>query len=230
MKTFNRKVVERVVYKMLVENTGKALCDSGDAYGRHWQKNALKTLAHFRKEPAVSWDDEDYTISLFHYLTRGLDINPTCEVFNKKFVPTKDWESDFYGVSKAGAAWLADLGMKESRTFNSYNGESSLSQVIQGTWLISGKGCNIPDYLLLQIHQGCDVRGGYTDARLFYVPNYDEGALSEDVYGIVIKKNGAGGEGIRVDNTYNGISLTDEDGKSVEIGKDDVVKLELMER
>ena len=24
---------------MLTENTGRALCDSGDYYGRHWQQN-----------------------------------------------------------------------------------------------------------------------------------------------------------------------------------------------
>ena len=29
---------------------------------------------------------------------------------------------------------------------------------------------NGEEYLLLQIHNGCDVRGGYTDAKLFKCP------------------------------------------------------------
>ena len=48
--------------------------------------------------------------------------------------------------------------------FNTYDGDSDLSQVLQGAWLEDADG---DTYLLLQIHGGCDVRGGYTDAKLF---------------------------------------------------------------
>ena len=54
-------------------------------------------------------------------------------------------------------------------TFNTCNGDSDLSQVLQGAWLEDADG---DSYLLLQIHGGCDVRGGYTDAKLFKV-EYD---------------------------------------------------------
>jgi hypothetical protein len=48
-------------------------------------------------------------------------------------------------------------------TFNTYNGESELSQILQGSWIeLDGY-----QYVLLQIHGGCDARGGYTNAKLF---------------------------------------------------------------
>ena len=75
--------------------------------------------------------------------------------------------------------------------------------MIQGTWL----DFNGREYLLLQIHQGCDVRGGYTDARLFYCPEFENGALSEDVYGTVTRANG---DTVQVSNSYNGYSITDD--------------------
>jgi hypothetical protein len=66
---------------------------------------------------------------------------------------------------------LSDLSVKH--TFNTYNWDSDLSQVLQGSWIdIGGQ-----QYLLLQIHNGCDVRGGYTDAKLF-VP-VDDGIIHE---------------------------------------------------
>lgn len=225
MKTLIKKAktltVEAHIAQMLTENTGTALCDSGGLSGRMWQRNQGKTIKAFEKEPAVTFEPEyqGYTISLYHYLTKGLDLDAISREFNQTFVPATEWDSeDFYGVSKAGDAWIKAYGFKVGRTFNSYNGESNLSQVIQGTWLELGER----NYLLLQIHGGADVRGGYTDARLFYVPGYEEGALTEDVYGQVTKKDGTT---INIDNRYDGVSLGDEDGKAVEIVEGDKVEL-----
>ena len=39
MTTLTRQTVEQTIYGMLTESTGAALCDSGGAYGRHWQRN-----------------------------------------------------------------------------------------------------------------------------------------------------------------------------------------------
>lgn len=215
--------VEKVVFRMLTEGTGEHMLDSGGAYGRHWQRNAKKTIEDFRKEPSVSYDeDANYTISLFHYLTRSLELNGICDTFNRKFNKMKDWESDIYGVSTQAKEWIKNCGFEVGRSFNSYNGESSLSQVIQGNWLTLGD----KNYLLLQIHQGCDVRGGYTDAKLFYVPDFDEGALIEDVYGSIEKVNGTV---IEISNTYNGYSLTDNDGKEIEVKEGDKISLALSE-
>lgn len=49
-------------------------------------------------------------------------------------------------------------------TYNTYNGEwHGLSQCLQGTNL----GGPYAEYVLLQVHGGCDIRGGYTSPRVY---------------------------------------------------------------
>ena len=45
---------ERQIAKMLIENTGVDMLDSGGAYGRHWQRN--RKIADFRKMPEITLD------------------------------------------------------------------------------------------------------------------------------------------------------------------------------
>lgn len=205
---------------MLTESTGSALCDSGLAYGRHWERNQLKSLEDFKTAPEVTADRDYYTISVFHYLLKsaGLALDSLCHEFNS--MAANDWDGEYYGVSKAGQDWLDEEAFTEQRSWNTYNHESSLSQVLQGTELKHDNGV----YLLLQIHQGCDVRGGYTSAKLFLLPADYIGP--EHVFGTVTRPDG---QMINVDNTYTGYSLTDENGNEVEISDEDKVCLCLSE-
>lgn len=225
MKTQQDKI-DRILLSMLKEKTGAAICDSGDAYGRHWERNQSLQLKKLLDSLSVEFDNKcgTYTISLFHYLRTQLDIDETCEKFNRINVPAKNWDSDaFYGLSTEGEDFLSQINAKIGGAWNSYNGETNLSQVIQGAYI----DINEARYVLLQIHQGCDVRGGYTDARLFKISNEYEDFLSpEDVYGVITKQ---GGIKIQVDNRYNGYSLTDENGNEVEILESDKVDLWLSE-
>jgi hypothetical protein len=167
--------LEKAIFEMLTENTGNHFLDSGDHYGRNHERNAKKTIEDFRNESPVSYTKEndyiDRRVSVFHYiLSMGLELDEICNKFNKINKDANDWDAnaEVYGVS--GKAWevlTAFFDVKILRTFNTYNHDSDLSQVLQGSWLeIEGES-----YLLLQIHGGCDVRGGYTNARLF---KYDE--------------------------------------------------------
>ena len=84
--------------------------------------------------------------------------------------------------------------MESKHEFNTYNGGSDLSQVLQGAWLEDADG---DTYLLLQIHGGCDVRGGYTDAKLFktsddwvihpYIQDYIDSCEIEEEYELYYK-------------------------------------------
>jgi hypothetical protein len=68
---------EKIIYKMLTENTGEHFLDSGGAYGRHWQRNQKKSLNDFRKEKYISYDSDGYaTKSLFHHLIESIDYLP----------------------------------------------------------------------------------------------------------------------------------------------------------
>ena len=87
-----------------------------------------------------------------------------CDKFNELNTDCLEWGGDIsWGVCQEGADFLELINMESAHQFNTYNGDSDLSQVLQGSWLeMDGE-----PYLLLQIHGGCDVRGGYTDAKLF---------------------------------------------------------------
>ena len=225
------KTAEQQIYEMLVECTGRAMCDSGGAYGRNWEQNQGKTLADFEKEPEVKLEfyqgiAEYYVISAFHYLTKQLEIDGICQEFND--LPSDDWDcEDYNGVSTKAGKLLDHYNVEIGEGWSSYNGESSLSQVIQGTYVkIAGN-----DYAVLQIHGGCDVRGGCTDAKLFKIVNsYGEYLAPEDVFGTITPKDAdtktpalPGCEHIKADdlirfsNSYDGYSLRNDDDYSEEL-------------
>jgi hypothetical protein len=158
---------KELIFSMLIENTGSHMLDSGGAYGRAWERNQGKTIEDFEREPEerIVWTGNylERSVSVFHYLSQ-LDTDALCDDFNS--MPCLDWDAvaDVYGVSEAQWNWLREFrDVKVTQTFNTYNGESDLSQILQGSWLT----IDDEQYLLLQIHGGCDARGGYTDAKLF---------------------------------------------------------------
>jgi hypothetical protein len=168
---------KQLIFKMLRENTGRAICDSGGANGRLWQRNAGKTLADFEAESAAQleiskWQrdenepaqyDAQVYISLFHHLARALELDPYCREFNA--LECDSWNGEFYGTDQGQCDWLLDNGFTaKGDSFNSYNWSANFSQTIQGQFLESDAGAL---YVLLQIHGGADIRGGYTDAKLF---------------------------------------------------------------
>ena len=165
--------MKNTIYNMLTEKTGTHFLDSGGDNGRQWQRNAGKSLADFEAEPeeTFTFDYKDgeiqRTVSVFHFLTGGgLDLDDLCNEFNTLQDTHNNWEADanVYGASAEAWAYLKDFNdVKVLRTWNTYNGDSDLSQVLQG----SSIEVNGEPYLLVQVHGGADVRGGYTDAKLF---------------------------------------------------------------
>ena len=170
---------ERVLAGMLTENTGAHFLDSGGAYGRNWERNKGITPEDFQSRSAatldVSNDFLDVTLDVFHFLTDRLTYAPTMQRMFDLFVAI---------TSDERTPWLADLEDFAERmhdkyggnydeqhySVNSYNGEDLLSQVIQWTSFV---GPDDETYIGLQIHGGCDVRGGYTAPKFFTVGQYD---------------------------------------------------------
>jgi hypothetical protein len=175
---------KQLVYGMLTENTGTHFVDSGGSEGRMWQRNAKKTMQDFENESEQSYEfdfkyNEIYrTVSVFHYLTNNLEIDDICEHFNKLQNENDNWDADgdFYGVSLEAGNFLNILNNVEiQRSWNTYNGDSDLSQILQGTTLeIEGEY-----YFIIQIHGGADARGGYTHAKMFKGGHYCEGMIHE---------------------------------------------------
>jgi hypothetical protein len=171
-------------------------------------------------EKKLDSSDINYTVNVYHHLVNSLDLDNTCHAFNA--LKCKDWDSEkAYGISEKQEKWLENHGLVIGDTWNSYSGESSLSQTLQGANVnLAGDESNFeyPTYILLQLHQGADVRGGYTDAKLFKVTS-DSGYFDTNptVYGDI--------DGVQVDTAYNGYSLTNEDGEPVPVKSDSVISL-----
>ena len=175
---------KQIVYGMLTENTGTHFLDSGGSDGRMWQRNAKKTMQDFENEDEQSYEfdfkyNEIYrTVSVFHYLTNNLEIDDICEHFNKLQNENDNWnaDGDFYGVSLEAGNFLNILNNVEiQRSWNTYNGDSDLSQILQGTTLeINGEY-----YFIIQIHGGADARGGYTHAKMFKSGYFCDGNIHE---------------------------------------------------
>jgi hypothetical protein len=184
-----KKQIEKTVYDMLRENTGQHFLDSGGSSSRHWQRNQGKTLQDFinEDEQVFEVDIENNevirTVSVFHYLAGGgscLELDEICNEFNEIQDKSTDdkWSNfDIYGVFQSGADYLESFEDFQIKfDWNTYNGESDLSQVLQGANItINGES-----YVIIQIHGGADVRGGYSDAKLFKVN--DEGYINEYLF------------------------------------------------
>ena len=135
----------------------------------------MKTTKQLVHELDTKYKEIQRTVSVFHYLTNNLEIDEICEEFNKIQEDSDNWDADadVYGVSREAFDHIDSFFEVDiQRTFNTYNGDSDLSQILQGAYL----RINEEDYILIQIHNGADARGGYTDAKLFKM---EEGMIHE---------------------------------------------------
>ena len=161
--------IERAIAKMLHENTGCAIGDNaGYCGGRNWERS--RTVTDFRNTPEViahigeTAEDVTTTQSLFHYLKGVLDVDDETDAMQERF---DAWckENDECGMSAMEGFVEACDFPSEYGVMNTYNDEyNSLSQVIQYI-IFDDEDEN--RLVLLQIHGGADVRGGYTDPKVF---------------------------------------------------------------
>lgn len=160
-----------VIASMLTEPTGASILDSGGAYGRHWERNAGMTTEAWESTPSATvskWGD--VTVSTFHYMRDRLRFHADMDAAFREFADTDEWEREpWLPIMKAWVTGVHDSDrysdLSEPRTWNTYNGEDYLSQVLQGvTFRHDGH-----TYAIVQTHNGCDVRGGYSSPRVFRV-------------------------------------------------------------
>ena len=167
---------------MLTENTGKHFLDSGGSSNRHWQRNQEKTIDDFMNEEEEVYqigfdqngkaDEILRTVSVFHYLAgsgSNLELDSICKKFNDlNKIDDELADCEPYGVGVVAWNYIERFYHAEvDKVWNTYNGDSDLSQTLQGASLKLFVDGQYEDYILIQIHGGCDVRGGYTNAVLF---------------------------------------------------------------
>ncbi len=168
MNTIKENETERILIEMLKENTGTHMLDSGGETGRHWQRNQQRD---FSSEPGSNLE--------FHFYAKGhLSISYTRKVLpylSERLTFNRELNNEFQHFLKSGDFCYLEameefcrVNEFEFSTVNTYNGECNLDQTLQYTAF--GR-TEFPDHVLLQIHGGCDVRGGYTKPVVFNLKN-----------------------------------------------------------
>lgn len=167
------KTTQEVIMEQLLENTGRVLVDSGDYYGRGWQRNQGKTWEDFTKEP-VKLEAYAYTsgeghttlqlsgwVSLASYMDANLEYDPELQEMYETWCE-KTGEDD----TKAFAATL-DPNWKSAYT---YNYDNDLSQDIAFVeFEYTGKDGYGHEAVMLVVHGGCDARWGFTKPKAYRV-------------------------------------------------------------
>lgn len=144
-------------------NSSKHFLDSGDFYGRHYDKPSIT-----EDTPLVTidtWRDEvTATIETARFLAE------TCDVQSDLQEQFEGWaaleENSELSWFEAGEQFATEvLGLQQLARDNTYNGENDLSQTyVWEVYSDSDKGDWIYDddaILVVYAHTGCDVRGGY---------------------------------------------------------------------
>tara|TARA_R110001583_G_C5501597_1_gene395807 strand:+ start:184 stop:807 length:624 start_codon:yes stop_codon:yes gene_type:complete len=178
------RTTDEMIYSMLTESTGTNMLDSGGDSDRHWQRNQVKSFEDFNNEPCLVLLDQDtdypyYEKSTFHHLANSLIY------LKKENQELIEWvEADKYNrsdnpegrclsslddickyMSNQSHHLTGELGL-ETRVINTYNSECSLTQTLQ---FITLGDTYDSDIIALAIHNGADVRGGYTDYKIFKI-------------------------------------------------------------
>ena len=155
---------KQIIYEMLTESTGTHMLDSGGDDDRHWQQNQKMSLEDFENEKEYEFFDTDTEYpyrekSLFHHLVE-------CCEFAERETMTFEKSSGLGFDLESVEQYMTERFGQEAECINSYNGDCDLSQTIQfvcvGEFPVNG-------IIALSIHNGCDVRGGYTDYKFFRV-------------------------------------------------------------
>lgn len=171
MQTKVESRTEKKLTELFTANTGASFLDSGSAYGRNWERNQGLTTADFDAMPSAIWRRNEYpTINAWHFLRDRLEFSKTAEVLTRLMHvwELQDYDNrNLYNLSDQ-TDYLEHLGATFGEHWNTYNWETLLSQTIQGVdFELMGNR-----YTLLQVHGGCDVRGGYTLPVIFETSEY----------------------------------------------------------
>lgn len=182
------KVTECVLKAMFCESTGSHFLDSGGAYGRGWEKaQAVKDL-DWMNFPYINkeiWQRSDGSYELcltkntYQFLCDKLEYDIEMDKIFHKFCEQEIRNSDSYYSNMDDFVKHPDLWETECEVddyqnmggYNTYNGDSCLDKTLQWNIFAIHNGKQEGYYMILQIHNGCDVRGGYSTPHVF---TYDE--------------------------------------------------------
>lgn len=167
---------EKIVKKMMTQPIAHCLCDSGEAYGYAYERRG-----QIEKEPwaTVEWWEDDrgltgsITLSLYHHMCDLLDYDPVATAAFNAFC-RKEKEAP-WGTCVFEA--FGDYLGKKVKCDNSYNYDNPYNACFLFGLLPLGDSTeDFPSHIIISTHNGCDVRGGYSDAKVFKTK------MADDIY------------------------------------------------
>lgn len=160
--------IKELVSELMIEEVDKSILDSGSAYGYNYEENRTNPPAEQPEYDVDDWNGVPLiTKNLYHVLVGALDCDPATYALTVMFREFMDEEGlypveameEFPGFLQEEHGWNSHV---EWGVLNTYNYCYPVNQGIQGMDLTITSGPLVGDYVILQIHGGCDVRGGYT--------------------------------------------------------------------
>ena len=95
MSTLKTMTTREMVARMLCENTGRHMLDSGGHYGRNFERNEGRTVDVWDNLPSVQLDpDGELTVNVYHYLVNNLEYNDNYDAQLSAFIRDNDY-SDY---------------------------------------------------------------------------------------------------------------------------------------
>lgn len=188
------------VTEILREETGSAMCDSGghpkwdengryigstSGYGRNWERNQGRD---FEAEPEATlsfkYGDIEYTKSTYHFIKENATFSEEMQYLYDLFVREHSDDNVSHMENMENfVKWLEQFGKVsgiydegDPFTCNTYNSDCILDQTLQFFYFecdIAAFGKTLDGaFILLQPHQGCDVRSGYPAPTAFEAGEY----------------------------------------------------------
>ncbi|QDP65390.1 MAG: hypothetical protein Tp182DCM212571_8 [Prokaryotic dsDNA virus sp.] len=212
------------VIAQLRENTGAHMLDSGGAYGRGFERWAKVTDDTALSAPPVTVHPDYLTINTPQWLADRAEVQPKLtRAFRLWAALTDPEDSEPWLVTMERFAerireidGSTDYEGVHGSTVNTYNHDSMLDEVLQ--YVIFVYRGNY--YMLLQTHNGCDLRGGYS-SPVVYMLDEPYRLFDEQVTAWHSAPEEVTLDGLEFDydsHTFdlrNGESWTDMDGSSV---------------
>lgn len=158
--------MKKVTFKNLIrENTGSNFLDSGSTYGYKYQKPIPKKAITLDGDCARN--SISGTISLLHFLESNLTIDQEATANLRGAIDRDECDDVYSGY----AAYFVKRGYKLDDSDNTCNHDTDLDQEFQFSILTAVDDSQI---IIIESHNGCDVRGGYSAPVVCDLPDYCE--------------------------------------------------------